>query len=349
MRLFAVIQTLIFSATMAASAPAPSNLKATGRVHVVRDSAAVVDFNTQLPVIREMIARGVRAVSGEGETVAAWRTFVGTNDVVGLKVFSAPGRYSGTRPAVVRAVVEQLIEAGVPRTNIIIWDRELLTLRLAGFPALAAEFGIRCEAAVEAGWDGTQFYENPLTGRLVHGDLEFGSSSDQAGRRSHVSRLLTRHITKIITLTPLLNDNAGGVTGHLLSLAGGCTDNFLRFAGDRDLLATAVPEICALPLVGDRVALNITDALICQYEGRESSLLHYSAVLNELRFSTDPVALDVLSLDAILLRRSAVTPRDAEGFYRILQNAALLEIGVADRARIQTIVADPPANPGRAR
>jgi hypothetical protein len=338
---FAVWIALAMGLASAADAPAPANPKATGRVHVVRDTAAVVDFNTQLPVIRGMIARGVRAVSGEADTSAAWRTLVGTNDVVGLKVFSAPGRYSGTRPAVVRAVIEQLLAAGVAATNIVIWDRDLLTLRLAGFPALAAEFGARCEGAVEAGWDGTVFYENPLAGRLVHGDLEFGSSSEQAGRRSHLTRLLTRHVTKIITLTPLLNDNAAGVTGHLLSLAGGSTDNFLRFAGDRSLLAQAVPEICALPLLGDRVALNITDALICQYEGRESSLLHYSAVLNELRFSTDPVALDALSLEEILKRRSAVMPADAEGFRRILENAALLEIGIADRARIQTIEAPP--------
>ena len=47
------------------------------------------------------------------------------------------------------------------------------------------------------------------------------------------------------------------------------------------------------------MVLNITDALICQYEGGERGLLHYSATLNELRFSRDPVALDVLSIQEL--------------------------------------------------
>ena len=57
-----------------------------------------------------------------------------------------------------------------------------------------------------------------------------------------------------------------------------------------------MPEIYALPVLGDRVALNITDALIGQYEGGSRGLLHYSSVLNQLWFSHDPVALDTLAI-----------------------------------------------------
>ena len=81
-------------------------------------------------------------------------------------------------------------------------------------------------------------------------------------------------------------------------------DNTRRFEGDPDRLATAVPEIYALPLLGDRVVLNITDALIGQYEGGARSLLHYSTVLNQLWFSRDPVALDMLAIKEL-----ARTPR----------------------------------------
>ena len=99
-------------------------------------------------------------------------------------------------------------------------------------------------------------------------------------------------------------------------------------------------QICALPLLGDRVALNITDALICQYEGRENALLHYSVILEELRFSTDPVALDSLSLEEILKRRSGLTKNDAAAFQRILDNAALLQIGISDRAAIRSVLVE---------
>ena len=72
-----------------------------------------------------------------------------------------------------------------------------------------------------------------------------------------------------------------------------------------------MPEIYALPLLGDRVVLNITDALIGQYEGGGRALLHYSAVLNQLWFSRDPVALDMLAIQELANeRRAAGAPAD---------------------------------------
>ena len=115
-----------------------------------------------------------------------------------------------------------------------------------------------------------QTFYNPDTaiiGNLVWGDLEFGKKGEGVGRKSFVSRLVSRQITKIISIAPLLNENEAGICGHLYSLAMGSVDNTLRFEGDPDRLAVAVPEIYALPVLGDRVALNITDALIGQYEG----------------------------------------------------------------------------------
>jgi hypothetical protein len=83
--------------------------------------------------------------------------------------------------------------------------------------------------------------------------------------------------------------------------------------------------------------LSIVDALICQYEGQEQGLLHYSTVLNQLRFSRDPVALDVLSLQEInrqcQLAGMAATSTNLD----LLNNAALLEIGVSDPKRIDVI------------
>ena len=93
----------------------------------------------------------------------------------------------------------------------------------------------------------------------------------QKGRRRRTQILCLRtgqpRLTKIISVAPLLNDNDTGVCGHLYSLAMASVDNTFRFEGDPDRLAVAVPEIYALPALGDRVVLNITDALIGQYEG----------------------------------------------------------------------------------
>jgi hypothetical protein len=149
-----------------------------------------------------------------------------------------------------------------------------------------------------------------------------------------VSKLVSRQMTKIINITPLLNHNLAGVSGNLYTLAVGSVDNVARFESDPGRLAIAIPEIYALPALSDHVVLSIVDALVCQYEGSERSLLHYSTTLNELRFSRDPVALDVLSLqDLQRQRRSAGAPTIKENL-DLYSNAALLELGVNDLKRI---------------
>jgi hypothetical protein len=153
-------------------------------------------------------------------------------------------------------------------------------------------------------------------------------------RKSHVTRLLTGRITKIINVAPLLNHNRAGVSGLLYSLALGSVDNTLRFENHASRLATAVPEIIALPEIGDRVVLNLVDALICQYQGEQRSLLHYSTRLNQIRFGFDPVALDVLSLREIQNQRRLADIASTKTNLELYENAALMELGVADERRI---------------
>jgi len=155
------------------------------------------------------------------------------------------------------------------------------------------------------------------------------------GRKSFVSQLLTRQVNKLINVTPLLNHNAAGVAGNLYSLATGSVDNVIRFESQPESLATAVPEIYGLPALSDHMVLNITDALICQYEGGERGLLHYSTVLNQLRFSRDPVALDVLSLQELDRQRQFADVPTVKRNLRLYNNAALLQLGVSDLRRIR--------------
>ena len=114
----------------------------------------------------------------------------------------------------------------------------------------------------------------------------------------------------------------------------GSVDNVVRFEAGGERLAKAVPEIYALPVLSDHVVLNITDALICQYEGGERGLLHYSATLNQLRFSRDPVALDVLSVAELERQRRAAHAPESKPNLTLYEIAALLELGVNDPKRI---------------
>jgi len=316
---------------------AANNSTARARVVIVQDPEATDAFQPREPRVRAMVDRGLTTLTGKAKVAEAWLSLLSTNDTIGIKVFSEPGPNSGTRPAVVAAVIQELLDAGVPPTQIIIWDKHQTDLRLAGYFDLAKRFGVGVGGSAEYGYDGKVFYDTPLLGSLVWGDYEFGKKEDGTGRKSFVSRLITNRMTKIVNITPLMNHNQAGVFGNLFSLATGSVDNFARFESDATRLASAVPEIYALPALGDHVVLNITDALICQYEGEERSLLHYSAILNQLRFSRDPVALDVLSLKELDRQRQLAKAPVVKFDPDLYSNASLLELGVSDPKKIDTI------------
>lgn len=304
-------------------------------VFTVHDPAAVEAFGARPTRVRSMLDRGVMALTGQASVETAWRALVSSNDVVGLKVYSLPGPYSGTRPAVVGGVIEGLLAAGMRPTNIVIWDRHLSSLRQAGYHRIAEQYGVRIAGAIQSGYDRDTHYENPVLGNLVWGDVEFGQTGDVLGRKSFVSNLVSRQLTKHIVIAPLLNHTAAGVSGTLMSLALGSVDNVARFENHPERLAVAVPEIYALPELSDRVALCIVDALLCQYEGNDKVRLHASVTLNELRFSLDPVALDVLSIQEIERQRAFANVPRSKPNQELYTNAALLELGVADPKNIQ--------------
>jgi len=305
------------------------------RVVMVEDAQATSAFEPQPAIVQDMVNRALLKLTGKEDVIQAWRSLVATQDVVGLKVYCAPGPTSGTRPAAVSAVLRGLLAAGLPPHNIVIWDKHLADLRAAGFDELAQRYDVRVAGSAESGYDERAFYDKELLGELGYGDLDFDKHGAKTGRKSYVSKLLTGDITKIITITPLLNHNLAGVTGNLYSLATGSVDNIGRFESQAARLAEAVPEIYALPALSDHVALSITDALIGQYQGESMSLLHYSTALNQIWMSKDPVALDVLALQELDRERQARKMSAGNPNTGLYHNAWLLELGVDDPARVQ--------------
>src|SRR5882724_4052944 len=91
------------------------------KVVIAQDPEATDAFRPRPIKIQSMMNRAITALTEKASVAEAWRSLVSTQDVVGLKVFSMPGPNSGTRPAVVAAVVAGLLGAGLPAKNIIIW------------------------------------------------------------------------------------------------------------------------------------------------------------------------------------------------------------------------------------
>jgi hypothetical protein len=316
------------------SASNPPTQKA--RVVVVEDRQSLQAFRPLPERVAPLFNRGLLAFTKRNDLRTAWLSLVQTQDVIGIKVFSAPGTISGTRPALVQAVVQGLQQAGFGPRQIVLWDRHEADLKYAGYYRLAQELGIQIEAADTVGYEDEAFYDKPFIGNLVYGDHEFGKKGDKIGRKSFVTRLLTSRLTKIINLAPLINHNQAGVSGTLYSLALGSVDNTLRFDQSRDRLNEAIPEIWALPQVGDRVVLNVTDALLCQYQGELRGLLHYSTPLGQLWFSRDPVALDLLATEELNRQRQRTGWPLVKPDQELFVNAALLELGVGELRQVVT-------------
>ena len=309
---------------------------AAAHLTVIQGENLLHAFEPDPAAVQARFNLGFRIFSRTANEAEGWRKIIRTNDTVGIKVFSAPGPVSGTRPAVVAAVVKGLLAAGVPGDNIIIWDKREAELRAAGFFKLARQLGVQAAGALESGYDTNTFYlpDSPVSSALVWGDVEFGSTNKDAGKKSYVSKLLTHRINKIISIAPLLNENNAGTCGHFFSLGLGSLDNTRRFTLDSDRLAVALPEIYALPAIGDHVVLLITDALLLQYQGGPVSYLEYSLPRNEIWLSRDPVALDTIALKELAKERKRLDLPVVNSNLEIYKNAVLLQLGIGDTSRI---------------
>lgn len=321
----------------AADTFAPPTAGPAARVVIVQGKNLLNAYLPDDERVADAFNRGLLALARATNVPAAWLGLVKTNDIVGIKVFSLPGPLCGTRPAVVAAIVRGLLAAGLPGTNIVIWDKHGYDLQAAGFYQLAGQLGVRVAGAAESGYDADTFYlpDAPVTGSLVWGDLEFGQKGDGIGKKSYVSKLVSRQLTKIISVAPLINQNDAGLCGHLYSLTLGSVDNTRRFEGDPDRLSVALPEIYALRSVGDHVVLHVTDALLAQYQGGPSSFLQYATELDQLWLGHDPVALDTLSLKELARERRVINMPPLPANFQIYTNAVLLQLGVNDPSRIQ--------------
>jgi hypothetical protein len=315
----------------------PPSAGASARVVVVRGEKLLSAFLPDDVRVADAFNRGLTNFTRTAGVTDAWRSLVTTNDTVGIKVFSTPGSLAGTRPAVVAAIVRGLLSAGLPPAQIVVWDKHADDLRAAGFFKLGAELGVRVAGAAEAGYDTNSFYlpDSPVIGSLVWGDSEFQKTGEGAGKKSFVSQLVSRQMTKIISVAPLISENDAGVCGHLFSLALGSVDNTRRFeAAGGERLARALPEIDALPVIGDRVVLHVTDALLGQPEGGPAGYLQFSTVLNQIWFSRDPVALDTLALKELGRESKLAGTPPPQVNLEIFSLAALLQLGVNDPAKI---------------
>jgi len=276
-----------------------ASAETTNRVVLVRDAQAVTGWQIDSQRARAMVAAGMKQLTGQTNEAAAWQQFVTSADVVGIKVSTLAAPLHATHQAVLAAIADGLRQAGVPATNIIVFDRD--PKKIADAEYLAD--GFRLESVIGgAGWDPGAYVDSPLVGKLIWGDLEFGQL-EQLSTRSHLPKLVTQTITKLINVPVLVDNEATGLSGCLYNISIGMADNTRRFEQFGQRGDPAIALLCNLPAVRTKLVLNICDAFIAGYAGGPSFKPQYSWPYGGLYFSRDPVAVDMLCLDLLEMKR----------------------------------------------
>ncbi len=262
------------------------------RVARVRCESAIVDGFPQVAACRAMLERAAQLL--RGQTLPEFlASLVAPDDVVGIKVNTLAGFELATNLEVVDALVEGLLEAGVPAANIVIWDRFEHHLIGCLYEISRSEGGVRCYGGESDGavdLDPDVFYASEL------GD----------GEPSYLYRVATQDVTKIINVPVPKDHNCSGVTGCLKNIAFGAVNNTVRFHGAPYYCDPMIGEICALPALRDKVVLHVMDALRALCDGGPT-VGNPERIFEprELWLATDPVAADAVVLEMINAEREA--------------------------------------------
>jgi hypothetical protein len=250
-------------------------------------------------VVREMMDRGLRALTGEGSTLDAWRRFFEPSDVVGIKVNCGGRPWVVSSHEIVAEAARQLIAVGVAPSRIVVYERFQNQLDEVDYAPHLPE-GVRIVAAEAANRRVDNRGYDPAT--YVEADL-FGEEDT----RSNLMRLVSRELTKIINVPNVKDHGATGVTGCLKNIAYGSFSNVARtHHRGRSHTLSFVGTLASVEPLRSRTVLQIMDGLRGVWHGGPfAHTPRYVFHPKQLFFGTDPVAIDRLLLDIVDERRKA--------------------------------------------
>ena len=304
--------------------------------------------------VREMMARGMRALTGAATTTEAWRRFFDPADRVGIKVNCGGYPYCISAYEIVAETVRQLNAAGVPPSQVYVYERFQNQLDECNYaPHLPPEVKIvaaeRANRNVDnAGYDPSIYLEADLFG--------------EDDTRSNMMRLVSQQLTKIINIPNMKDHGATGATGCLKNVAYGSFSNVARtHSRGQSHTYSVVGTLASIEPLRSRTVLQIMDGLRGVWHGGPfARTTRYVFYPRQIMFGTDPVAIDRLLLDIIdneRRARGAISiwdrspaslkiddgrARDADPNVNIIirepghvEYASTLGLGVYDRAKIK--------------
>ncbi|MBM3311465.1 MAG: DUF362 domain-containing protein [Candidatus Aminicenantes bacterium] len=317
-----------------------------GRVVKLDTGPVMADGKVDAARVEKAVARGMAELTGESDPAKAWSLFVTPQDVVGIKINPIGGKTISTKPEVVDAVIAGLRAAGVPKANIVIWDRRLHQMLDAGFTA--ERFPGIALAGTEMRGPNNDFYDEAgelwakdnidRGAKFYFADLEMAYNKNllaamiNQGKESYFTKLVTQKVTKVINV-PVLKNSGGTVTLCLKNLAYGALSNTSRL---HKIWAKSVAEPNGFPYLRDKVVLNIVDALQAQYDKGPGANPQFVYDAGLMMFGTDPVAVDAVAHEYLVKVRveKGVQQFDVARNREYLDLAAGLSLGVASGDKI---------------
>ena len=304
-------------------------------------------------VVREMMARGMRALTSASSTADAWRRFFTPSDVVGIKVNCGGYPYVVSAYEIVSETVRQLTAAGVPVSQIYVYERFQNQLDEVSYAPRLPD-GVRIVAAERANRNTDNSGYDPA----VYLEAEMFGEDDT---RSNLMKLVSQRLTKIINIPNMKDHGASGVTGCLKNIAYGSFSNVARtHERGRSHTYSVIGTLAGIEPLRSRTVLQIMDGLRGVWHGGPfARTARYVFYPRQIVLGTDPVAIDRLLLDIIDGKRRAegaisiwdrspasvrtddTRARDADPNVNIMirepghvEYASKLGLGVYDRDRI---------------
>jgi hypothetical protein len=323
---------------VAAPAPSPPPKSV---VYCMADDSSITDFKENPAAVRRMVDDVVMATTDTNDVASAWRSLVKPGDKVGIKISAAGGKYFSTHRSVVEAIVDGLESAGIARKDVIVWDRD--GLANAGYFNRPGGYQVRSIAsAQDYDPDPKIAISSAVPGKLIWGDVDFSKKDphqnplefidrDQMSSDSHICKILTQNVTKIINVPVFSSSETAGVAGALYNVTVPNVDNWRRFSDNDSFIC----DLYSDPHIGPKVVINIMDGLIAQYAGGPEFQPNYAVRHGMIYASKDPVAIDAIALGQIEHWRQEAKLPPIAPYAAYLLTAASMGIGAVLPERIE--------------
>lgn len=325
-----------------------------GKVVEVFDPSAGKDGQINAETVSAMFRKGMENLTNKPMN-DCFELFFTKNDVVGLKVNPVGAGLISTRLELVDAVIDWLVGAGLPKEQIIIWDRFDYMLTEAGFtperfPGITIE-GLQTmdpsedpkKVELDAIKNGLHVSRERFDSEAFYwADVEAPQDKSYLnqhvfnGKESYFGKLLTKKLHKIINL-PVFKNTGNGISMATKNIGYGAVCNTSRL--HKPLFFNVCTEVTAAPWIRNKMVLNITDGLRAQYDGGPGPAAQFTWDYNRIFLASDPIALDMICHNLLVEKRKAMNVKTNEHprFTEYLRYGEQLGLGIADLSKIKHI------------